>query len=140
MQVKSSPDNKSPVTHVTMKQNAAVHDIGLLNGIVSDGDVDPIQVPDVRCQMRRLVFPVSSPSFDVRLRRICFWGYGSGVETQFFVEADALKRLCPEMCNTEAGFLQAFDSARNQILDVADKVSLNNAKGDFSYILEAADF
>jgi hypothetical protein len=90
--------------------------------------------------MRRLVFPASSSSFDARLRCVCFWGYGSGVETQFFVGADALKRLCPEMCNTEAGILQAFDGARNQILEVADKVSVYNVNGDFSYILEAADF
>ena len=34
------------------------------------------------------------------------------MEIAFFVKEDSLKRLCPEMSSTEAGFLEAFDAAQ----------------------------
>lgn len=71
---------------------------------------------------------------------MCFWGYDSAIEVSFFVEADALKRLCPEMSSAETGLLQAFDAARNRIQDVADKVYVRGGKGTYAYILAAEDF
>jgi hypothetical protein len=88
----------------------------------------------------RLSFPNPSRSFDVTKRRVCFWGYDSTIEVSFFVEADVLKRLCPEMDGAETGFLNAFDAARNRINEVANKVYVGGNKGSYSYILSADDF
>jgi hypothetical protein len=56
------------------------------------------------------------------------------------VEAGALKRLCPEMSSAETGFLQAFDTSRNRIHEVADKVYVRGGKGSYAYVLAAEDF
>jgi hypothetical protein len=46
------------------------------------------------------------------------------------------------MGSAEAGFLQAFDQARNRIEDVAAKVyaSGGGGKGSYAYVLSAEDF
>ena len=88
----------------------------------------------------RLSFPNPSRSFDSSQSRVCFWGYDSAIEVSFFVEADALKRLCPEMSSAEAGFLKAFDTTRKQIQEVADKVYVRGGKGTYAYSLSADDF
>jgi len=88
----------------------------------------------------RLSFPNPSRSFDASSSRVLFWGYDSTIEVSFFVEADALKRLCPEMSSVEAGFLKAFDAARKRIQEVADKVYVRGGKGSYAYTLVADDF
>ncbi|MGB5407658.1 MAG: DUF1488 domain-containing protein [Thiogranum sp.] len=88
----------------------------------------------------RLSFPNPSRSFDAESSRVCFWGYDSTIEISFFVEADALKRLCPEMSGAEAGFLKAFDAVRNRIQEVADKVYARGGKRSYAYSLAAEDF
>jgi len=88
----------------------------------------------------RLSFPNPSRSFDASRSRVLFWGYDSAIEVSFFVEANALKRLCPEMSGAEAAFLKAFDAARKRIHEVADKVYVRGGKRTFSYILAAKDF
>ena len=88
----------------------------------------------------RLSFPNPSRSFDASRNRVRFWGYDRAIEVSFFVEADALKRLCPDMGSAEAGFLQAFDGALNRIHEVADKVYGHGGKGSFAYVLAAKDF
>jgi len=88
----------------------------------------------------KLSYPNPSRSFDASSRRVCFWGYVSTIEISFFVEADALKQLCPEMSDAESGFLQAFDAALNRIHEVADKVYTRGGKGSYAYILVAEDF
>ncbi len=88
----------------------------------------------------RLHFSNPSRSFDAGKGRVRFWGYDSVIEVSFFVEADALKRLCPEMISTEAGFLNAFDAARDRIHEVAEKVYGRGGKGTYSYLLAAKDF
>ena len=88
----------------------------------------------------KLSFPNPSRSFDASKNRVLFWGYDKTVEISFFVELDALKRLCPEMSNAEAGFLQAFDTERTRIHEVADKVYARAGKGTYAYILAAKDF
>ena len=88
----------------------------------------------------RLSFPNPSRCFDAGKSRVCFWGYDSTIEISFFVETDALKRLCPEMSGAEMEFLKAFDSARNRIHEVADKVYVRGGNGSFAYILAAEDF
>ena len=87
-----------------------------------------------------LNFPNPSRSFDSVKNRVRFWGYDSALEISFFVEADALKRLCPEMSSVEAGFLKAFDAARTRIHEVANKAYERGSKGTYAYILAAEDF
>jgi len=88
----------------------------------------------------KLSYPNPSRSFDASTRRVCFWGYDSTIEISFFVEADALKRLCPDMSDAESGFLLAFDAALNRIHEVADKVYARSGKRSFACILAAEDF
>ena len=87
-----------------------------------------------------LNFPNPSRSFDASSSRVCFWGYDSTIEISFFVEAGALKQLCPEMSSAEAGFLKAFDAARKRIQEVADEVYVRGGKGSYAYTLAADDF
>ncbi len=88
----------------------------------------------------KLNFPNPSRSFDATKDRVQFWGYDSAIEVSFFVGADALKKLCPGMSNAEAGFLKAFDAARNRIHEVAEEVYARGKKGSYAYVLAAADF
>ena len=88
----------------------------------------------------KLSFPNPSRSFDASKNRVLFWGYDKTIEISFYVELDALKSLYPEMSSVEAGFLQAFDSARNRIYEVADRLYERGAKRSFAYILTAKDF
>ena len=57
---------------------------------------------------------------------------------RFFVDADALKRIKPDMPPDEAGFLSAFNSNRKLIYATAAEVYERRRKG--SYDLVAADF
>jgi len=88
----------------------------------------------------RLSFPNPSRSFDAGRSRVRFWGYDSAIEISFFVEVDALKRLCPELSNAETGVLKAFDAALNRIHEVADNVYVRGGKGSYAYILAAEHF
>ena len=87
-----------------------------------------------------LNLPNPSRSYDAAKKRVSFWGYDSVMEISFFVEADALKKLCPEMVGTEEGSLKAFDEARKRIYEVADKVYGSARKGAHTFILAAKDF
>jgi len=88
----------------------------------------------------RLSFPNPSRSFDESKSRVCFWGYDKAIEVAFSVETSALKYLCPKMDEAEAGFLQAFDSVRDRIHEIANKIYVRDGKGYYSYILAATDF
>ena len=81
-----------------------------------------------------------SRSFDASNSRVCIWGYDSTIEISFFIEAEALKRLCPDMSEVESGFLQAFDTARKRIYEAADKVYARAGKASCAYILAAENF
>jgi hypothetical protein len=90
----------------------------------------------------KINFPNNSRSFDANRSRVCFWGYDSTIEISFFVGADALKQLSPDMDSEETGFLNAFDAGVERIHEVADKVYVHGGKGKgtYTYILEAKDF
>jgi hypothetical protein len=85
-------------------------------------------------------FPNRSRSFDATRNSVRFWGYDKAMEISFFVDADALQTLSPEMSGAEAGILKAFDAARERIHEVADKVYVRGDKGSYAYILAVADF
>jgi len=87
-----------------------------------------------------LRFPNQSRSFDDKRNRVRFWGYDSAIEISFFVEANALQKLSPEMSTTEDGYLKAFDATRERIHEVADKVYARDHKGSYAYTLAAEDF
>ena len=90
----------------------------------------------------KLHFPNPSRSFDASNSRILFWGYDSTIEISFFLEATALKRLYPDINNAEAELLKAFDTARDRIYEVADRVYRRGGggKGTYAYVLAAGDF
>ena len=85
-----------------------------------------------------LNFPNESRSYDERRDLIRFWGHDSALEISFFVEAGALQKMNPGMKNGEAGCLEAFDSGRELIQDVARKLYSKGRKD--MYFLEAEDF
>lgn len=85
-----------------------------------------------------LNFPNESRSYDGRRDLVRFWGYDSALEVPFFVEVSALRKLSPQMKNVEAGYLEAFDVARNRIHQAARKVYSRARKG--AYLLAATDF
>jgi len=90
----------------------------------------------------KLHFPNPSRSFDPDSSRVLFWGYDSTIEVSFFLQTAALKRLYPEMTNAEPEFLKAFDTARERIYEVADKIYRRGGggKGAYAYVLAAEDF
>jgi hypothetical protein len=85
-----------------------------------------------------LNFPNGSRSYDARRNLIRFWGYDSALEISFFVEVSALYKLNPQTRNVEAGYLEAFDAARDRIHETARKAYSRARKG--AYLLAAADF
>ncbi len=87
-----------------------------------------------------LNFPNESRSFDGIRNRVCFWGYDSVIEISFFVGTDVLKKINPEIGAVEAGFLTAFDAARERIQSVADKVYRRDGKRSYAYTLAAEEF
>lgn len=90
----------------------------------------------------RLHFPNPSRSFDEIHNRVLFWGYDKTMEVSFFLDVVALKRLYPKMANVESEFLKAFDTARERIYEVADKVyhQVEGREGTHAYVLAAEDF
>ena len=87
----------------------------------------------------KLSFPNPSRSFDATSNRVRFWGYDNSIEVSFLVEGGALKKLCPDMSNVEAGFLEAFDNARSRIHEVAEKVYARSKRGSYAFCLAAKD-
>lgn len=87
-----------------------------------------------------LNFPNPSCSFDATKGRVDFWGYDNVIEVSFHMEVGALKKLCPQMGDTETGFLKAFDTARKRIHEVAEQIYGRGGKNTYVYILAAKDF
>ena len=85
-----------------------------------------------------LSFPNQSRFYDATRRAVRFWGHDSAMEASFFVNADALKRIKPDMPPDEAGLLSAFNSNRKLIYATAAEVYERRRQG--SYDLVAADF
>jgi|GEM_PF-373261 len=81
----------------------------------------------------KLNFPNPSRRFNATRNRVQFWGYDRSIEVFFFVGTNALKKLCPEMGDAEAGFLKAFDAARQRIHRVASEVYTRGSNGSNAY-------
>ena len=85
-----------------------------------------------------LNFPNRSRFYDSTRRAVRFWGHDTALEASFFVTADALKRVQPDVPFDEAGLLNAFDLHRDLIYAAASKVYARGRKG--SYDLLSSDF
>ena len=85
-----------------------------------------------------LSFPNRSRSYDARRKFVRFWGHDSALEISFFVEVNALHKLNPQMRDLEAGYLETFDAARDQIYEAAQKIYSRGLKD--AYLLSAANF
>jgi hypothetical protein len=83
-------------------------------------------------------FPNHSRSYDQTRRAVRFWGHDSAMEASFFIGEDALRRIQPDACPDESGFLSAFDCNRDLICAAAAKVYVRGSRG--SYDLVAAHF
>ena len=81
-----------------------------------------------------LSFPNQSRFYDATRRAVRFWGHDSAMEASFFVNADALKKIKPDMPFDEVGPLGAFDSNRNLICATAAKIYRRRHKGSCDLI------
>ena len=88
----------------------------------------------------KLNFPNPSRNYDVTRDCVRFSGYTNITEVEFFVEAEALKKLSPTMDSAEFGYLQSFDAARERIYAVAVKAYVKGRNGSTVYVLKAGDF
>jgi Protein of unknown function (DUF1488) len=82
-------------------------------------------------------FPNRSRSYDATRRAVHFWGYDRAMESSFFVTADALKKMQPNLQSEAVDLLRAFDNNRNRIYAIAAKVYARGRRG--SYDLNVAD-
>lgn len=85
-----------------------------------------------------LNFPNRSRSYDEKRDLVYFWGHDSALEVSFFVDGSALYKLNPQTRRGEAGYLEAFDIARDRIHETARK-KYSRARKD-AYLLTATDF
>ncbi len=85
-----------------------------------------------------LTFPNRSRSYDDAGQHIRFLGYDGMFEIPFLIEIEALANPNREAATAEAGYLAAFDAARDSILDVARKAYSRGRKNLF--VLTSADF
>ncbi len=88
----------------------------------------------------KLSFSNPSRSYDSTCNCVRFTGYASIMEVEFFLEAEALKKLSPKLASVESGYLQSFDAAKEHIYDVAGKAYVKDRKGSTVFVLKAGDF
>lgn len=86
-----------------------------------------------------LNFPNQSRNFESARNRIQFWGYDSAIEITFFLEADALLKICPGLKLDEVECLKAFDSMLEDIHQIARNVYQRNRDRVYVYALHAKD-
>ena len=82
-------------------------------------------------------FPNQSRSYDATRHAIHFWGYDRSMENSFYVSADALRQMQPNLQPDAMGLLRAFDSNRDRIYAIAEKVYARGRRG--SYDLNVSD-
>jgi Protein of unknown function (DUF1488) len=85
-----------------------------------------------------LNFPNLSRSYDADRRLVRFWAYDSAMEVPILVKESALQKLNPNTANDEAALLATFDTHRDRINAVADR--LHGFDRQSFHILEASDF
>lgn len=78
-----------------------------------------------------------SRSYDATRRAVRFWGYDRSMECSFFVTADALKQIQPDLQSDAVDLLRAFDINHDRIYAIAAKIYARGPRG--SYDLNVAD-
>ena len=76
-------------------------------------------------------FTNQSRSYDATRQAVRFWGYDGALEVSFFVTDDALRRLEPGAPVDETGFLAAFETHRDHVLQAAARVYARGRKGSY---------
>ena len=82
-------------------------------------------------------FPNQSRSYDATRHAVRFWGYDRSMENSFYVTADALQQIQPDLQLEVVSLLRAFDINRDRIYAIAAKVYARGRRG--SYDLNVAD-
>ena len=82
-------------------------------------------------------FPNFSRSYDATRNAVRFWGYDRSMESSFFMTADALKRIQPNLPADADELLRVFDNNRDRIYAIAARVYARGRRG--SYDIYAAD-
>ena len=82
-------------------------------------------------------FPNDSRSYDATRRAVRFWGYDRSMESSFYVTADALKQIQPNLQLDADELLRVFDNNRDRIYATAARVYARGRRG--SYDIYAAD-
>ncbi|MDA1076252.1 MAG: DUF1488 family protein [Proteobacteria bacterium] len=86
-----------------------------------------------------IAFQNPTRSFDPTVNCVRFSGHDSTIEVSFFVETEALQKLCPGMGMAEGEILKAFDNKLKQIHKVATRV-YGSGKKSFVHTLTSDDF
>jgi hypothetical protein len=81
-------------------------------------------------------FPNHSRSYDQTRRAVRFWGHDSALETTFFIDEGALRRIQPDARQDEPGFLNVFDCNRDAICAAAAKVYVRGSRGSYDLVAE----
>ena len=76
-------------------------------------------------------FPNRSRSYDATRRAVRFWGYDRSMESSFFIMADTLKQIQPNLRFDATDMLRAFDVNRERIYAIAAKVYARGRKGSY---------
>jgi hypothetical protein len=97
----------------------------------------PWQPQEKKATNMAISFPNDSRSYDATRRAVHFWGYDRSMESSFFVTADALNLIQPNLRFDAADLLRAFDINRERIYAIAAMVYARGRRG--SYELSAAD-
>jgi hypothetical protein len=97
----------------------------------------PWQSQEKKAANLAINFPNRSRSYDATRRAVRFWGYDRSMESSFFMTADALNRIQPNLNFDAVDLLRAFDINRDRIYAIAAKVYARGRKD--SYELNAAD-
>jgi hypothetical protein len=97
----------------------------------------PWQTQEKKAVNMAITFPNISRSYDATRRAVRFWGYDRSMESSFFVTADALKEIQPNLRLDAVDLLRAFDINRERIYAIAAKVYARGRRG--SYELNVAD-
>jgi hypothetical protein len=78
-----------------------------------------------------ITFPNRSRSYDATRRAVRFWGYDRSMESSFFIMADALKQMQPDLRLDAVDMLRAFDVNRERIYAIAAKVYARGRRGSY---------
>jgi hypothetical protein len=81
-------------------------------------------------------FPNRSRSYDATRRAVRFWGYDRSMESSFFIMADTLKEMQPNLRFDAIDILQAFDANRERIYSIAAKVYSRGRRGTYDLNVE----